>query len=86
MTEGFAAKAVRGKFRRELWGPFITALKEYELLKEGDRVAVCMSGGKDSALLGVLMDELHRHSDFPAETGENLPLGGVIFFLFVLNV
>ena len=65
MTEGFAAKAVRGKFRRELWGPFITALKEYELLKEGDRVAVCLSGGKDSALLGVLMDELHRHSDFP---------------------
>ncbi|MBR7033447.1 MAG: tRNA 2-thiocytidine biosynthesis protein TtcA [Clostridia bacterium] len=65
MTEGFAAKAARGKFRRELWGPFITALKEYELLREGDRVAVCISGGKDSALLAVLMDELHRHSDFP---------------------
>ncbi len=64
-TETKAAEAAKGKFRRELWGPFITALKEYELLKEGDRVAVCLSGGKDSALLGVLMDELHRHSDFP---------------------
>ena len=60
-----AAAAVKGRFRRELWGPFITALKEYELLKEGDRVAVCLSGGKDSALLAVLMKELRRVSDYP---------------------
>ena len=65
MEENRAAKAALGKFRRELWGPFITALKEYELISEGDRVAVCMSGGKDSALLAVLMREVRRYSDFP---------------------
>ena len=64
-TETKAAEAAKGKFRRELWGPFITALKEYELIKEGDRIAVCLSGGKDSALLAVLMKELHRVSDYP---------------------
>ena len=38
-------------------------MKRYELIKEGDRIAVCISGGKDSMLLAKLMQELHRHSD-----------------------
>lgn len=55
------------KYRKEIWAPFISAIKEYELIKEGDRIAVCMSGGKDSAILAVLMRQLARHSDVPFE-------------------
>ena len=55
------------KYRRELWAPFISAIKEYRLISESDRIAVCMSGGKDSALLGVLLRQLQRHSDVPFE-------------------
>ena len=62
-----ATAAATGKFRRQLWGPFISALKKYRLISEGDRIAVCMSGGKDSALLAVLMKELQLHSDVPFE-------------------
>lgn len=61
------AMSTQKKFRKEIWTPFVSAVKEYQLIKEGDRIAVCMSGGKDSALLGVLMKMLHRWSDFPFE-------------------
>ncbi len=53
------------KYRKQIWGPFITAIKEYKLIEAGDKIAVCMSGGKDSALLGVLLKQLSRHSDVP---------------------
>ena len=55
------------KYRREIWGPFVSALKEYKLIDEGDRIAVCLSGGKDSALLAVLMRQIQIHSDVPFE-------------------
>lgn len=55
------------KYRKEIWGPFVSALKEYELISSGDRIAVCMSGGKDSALLAVLMRQISLHSDVPFE-------------------
>lgn len=55
------------KYRKEIWGPFITAIKDYRLIEEGDKIAVCMSGGKDSAILAVLMRQLQRHSDVPFE-------------------
>lgn len=55
------------KYRKAIWAPFISAIKEYRLISEGDRIAVCMSGGKDSALLGVLMKQLCRYSDVPFE-------------------
>ncbi|MGN1410802.1 MAG: ATP-binding protein [Eubacteriales bacterium] len=55
------------KYRKTIWAPFISAIKEYRLISEGDRIAVCMSGGKDSALLGVLMKQLCRYSDVPFE-------------------
>lgn len=55
------------KYRKVIWAPFISAIKEYRLISEGDRIAVCMSGGKDSALLGVLMKQLCRYSDVPFE-------------------
>ncbi|MBP5551272.1 MAG: ATPase [Bacilli bacterium] len=54
-------------YRSKLWTPFIDAIKEYELLKPGDVVCVCISGGKDSMLMAKLFQELKRHSDFNFE-------------------
>jgi len=55
------------KFRKELWNPFIKGVKHYEQIQEGDHIAVCISGGKDSMLLAKLMQQLQRHSDVPFE-------------------
>ena len=55
------------KYRKVLWGPFVSAVKDYRLIEIGDRIAVCVSGGKDSALLAVMMRQLQLHSDFPFE-------------------
>jgi tRNA(Ile)-lysidine synthase TilS/MesJ len=52
---------------RELWTPFVAAVKRYQLIQRGDRIAVCISGGKDSMLMAKLMQELQRHSDVPFE-------------------
>lgn len=52
-------------YRSRLWAPFINAVKQYELIQEGDRIAVCISGGKDSMLMAKLMQMLCRYSDFP---------------------
>ena len=60
-------RSINKKFRKELWKPFIYAVKRYELIQPGDKIAVCISGGKDSMLLAKLMQELHRHSDVPFE-------------------
>jgi tRNA(Ile)-lysidine synthase TilS/MesJ len=53
------------KYRKELWHPFIDAVAKYELIQEGDKVAVCISGGKDSFCMAKLMEELHRHGRVP---------------------
>jgi tRNA(Ile)-lysidine synthase TilS/MesJ len=50
-------------YRKELWSPFVQAVKKYRLIDEGDKIAVCISGGKDSMLLAKLMQELQRHSE-----------------------
>lgn len=55
------------RFRKQLWRPFILAVRRYELVSAGDKIAVCISGGKDSMLLAKLMQELQRHSDVPFE-------------------
>ncbi len=60
-----AERSIIKKYRRELWGPFIAALKRYRLVESGDRIAVCISGGKDSMLLAKLMQLLERVSDVP---------------------
>lgn len=52
-------------YRKQLWSPFILAVKKYSLIDAGDKIAVCISGGKDSMLLAKLMQELHRHSEVP---------------------
>ena len=49
------------KFRKPIWNRFIEAIQSYQLIKEGDKIAVCISGGKDSFLLAKLMQELMRH-------------------------
>ena len=48
-------------FRKEIWRPFVKALNEYDLIQEGDHIAVCISGGKDSMLLAKCMQEILRH-------------------------
>ncbi len=53
------------KYRKQLWNPFVAAVQRYELIRAGDSVAVCISGGKDSMLLAKLMQELHRHTEVP---------------------
>ncbi len=62
-----AERSIIRKYRRELWNPFIAAVKRYALIREGDRIAVCISGGKDSFLLAKLIQELIRHSEVPFE-------------------
>ena len=50
-------------YRKEIWNPFIEGVKNYELVNEGDKIAVCISGGKDSMLMAKLMQQLHRVSE-----------------------
>ena len=57
-------KSIRTKFRLPLMSRFIKAIKQYELIKEGDKIAVCISGGKDSMLMAKLFQELHRYTEF----------------------
>ena len=56
-----AEDSVRGKFHKQLFSPFAKACKEYRLMEDGDRIAVCISGGKDSMLMAKLFQELQRH-------------------------
>ncbi len=60
-------RSLQTKFRKTIWNPFIEAVKRYELIAAGDKIAVCISGGKDSMLLAKLMQMLSRHSDVPFE-------------------
>ncbi|MEY8337749.1 ATP-binding protein [Lachnospiraceae bacterium 62-35] len=57
------------RFRKEIWRPFVRGMQEYRMVKPGDRVAVCISGGKDSVLLAKCIQEIIRHGniDFQAE-------------------
>ncbi|MCR5540127.1 MAG: tRNA 2-thiocytidine biosynthesis protein TtcA [Ruminococcus sp.] len=55
------------KFRREIWSRFLKGIKDYELIQEGDKIAVCISGGKDSMLMALCMKRLQRYSKVPFE-------------------
>ena len=54
-------QSLRKKFRKDIWCRFTKAIKQYELVKEGDCIGVCISGGKDSMLMAKLFQELKRH-------------------------
>lgn len=54
-------RSIIKKYRKEIWSKFIKAIKEYKLIEENDKIAVCISGGKDSMLLAKCMQELLRH-------------------------
>jgi tRNA(Ile)-lysidine synthase TilS/MesJ/rhodanese-related sulfurtransferase len=60
-------KSIRKKFHRQLWTRFARAIMNYELVQPGDRIAVCISGGKDSMLMAKLFQELKHHNKFPFE-------------------
>ena len=62
-----AERSLIKTYRKTLWNPFIAAVKRYELVSPGDRIAVCISGGKDSMVLAKLMQELQKHTDQPFE-------------------
>ena len=60
-------RSIIKKYRKQLWTPFVVAVKRYKLIQAGDKIAVCISGGKDSMLMAKLMQELQRHSEVPYE-------------------
>lgn len=57
-------KSLRKKFRKEIWSKFTKAVNTYELVKPGDKIAVCISGGKDSMLMAKCFQELKLHDKF----------------------
>ena len=56
-----AEESIRRKFHKQLFTPFARACKDYKLISDGDRIAVCISGGKDSMLMAKLFQEIQRH-------------------------
>ncbi len=59
--------SLRKKFKKSIWCKFTKAINEYELVQPNDKIAVCISGGKDSMLMAKLFQELKRHDKFPFE-------------------
>lgn len=57
-------RSIIKKYRKEIWCKFTTAINDYQLLQQGDRIAVCISGGKDSMLCAKLLQEIKRHGKF----------------------
>lgn len=60
-------RSISKKFRQSIWAKFIGAIKHYDLIKENDKIAVCISGGKDSMLMAVLFSMLKEHTEIPFE-------------------
>ncbi len=58
---------LRKRYRKNLWCKFTRAIRAYDMIQEGDRIAVCISGGKDSMLMAKLFQELKRHNKFDFE-------------------
>lgn len=54
-------RSIVKKFRKDIWRPFTRGINEYEMIQDGDKIAVCISGGKDSMLMAKLFQELERH-------------------------
>ena len=60
-------ESIRTRFKRTIFSPFTKGITTYKLISEGDKIAVCISGGKDSMLMAKLFAELKRHDKFPFE-------------------
>lgn len=60
-------RSIIKKYRKNIWSKFVKAIKDFNLIEEGDRVAVGVSGGKDSMLMAKLFQELQKHGDVPFE-------------------
>ena len=60
-------RSIITKYRKTIWSKFVKAVQDYELIKENDKIMVCISGGKDSFLLAKCIQELQRHGRFPFE-------------------
>ena len=61
-------KSIIKKYRKEIWSKFIKAIKEFELIKENDKIMICISGGKDSFILAKCIQELQRHGKYHFDT------------------
>ncbi len=62
-----AEKSIQKKFHKQLFSPFARACKTYQLIEDGDHIAVCISGGKDSMLMAKLFQEIQRHRQMEFE-------------------
>ena len=60
-------RTINKQYKSKLWAPFLTAIIQYELIQDNDKIAVCISGGKDSMLMAKLFQLLQRYSDQPFE-------------------
>lgn len=60
-------RSINKKFHKGIWSKFTSAINDYQLVEEGDKIAVCISGGKDSMLMAKLFQELKRHNKFEFE-------------------
>ncbi|MBR0407414.1 MAG: tRNA 2-thiocytidine biosynthesis protein TtcA [Clostridia bacterium] len=58
-------QSILKEYRDQLWGPFCKAIRRYELIQPHDKIAVCISGGKDSMLMAKMVQLLHRHTEYP---------------------
>ena len=56
-------RSIIKRYRKHIWSKFVKAVKEYQLIQEGDKIAVAISGGKDSLLMAKLFQELQRHGN-----------------------
>ena len=60
-------RSIIKKYRKHLWSPFMRAIRDFQMIQENDRIAVTISGGKDSLIMAKLFQELHRHTEIPFE-------------------
>ena len=61
-------RSIIKKYRKSIWSKFISAIKEYKLIQDNDKIAVCISGGKDSMLMAKCMQNLQKYSEIKFET------------------